>query len=246
MRLGPAAWILALALAAAPAQGQDAATGTDQGGQSASPAPAKPDQAPAAGSAGAADVAIPSAVLTIDPDRLFSASEYGKRVQQELEGEARALAAENHRIEAELSAEELDLTQKRPTLAPDEFRKLADAFDAKVKGIRKAQDEKNKAIADRREAEREQFLQLVLPILGGLMRENGAVAILNQQAIFLSFRGIDITDRAVARIDEKIGDGAALDKLDGGTAPDTGQGGAADKAPPGGPDPGSDAGTPGQ
>jgi Skp family chaperone for outer membrane proteins len=212
-------------LAVCPAAGQQVGQAAGQGGQAPAGAgagattagPAQPlDTGTLAPDVGGS-VTIPSPVLTIDPDRLFADSEYGKRVERELEDQARALAAQNRKIEAELSAEEKKLTEERPKLPPEQFRKLADAFDTKVQRIRKEQDAKNKALGTRREEERRKFLRLVLPILASLIRENGAVAILNRQAIFLSFNGIDITDRAIARINTRIGDGAALDK----TAPDT-------------------------
>ncbi|WP_127902865.1 OmpH family outer membrane protein [Solirhodobacter olei] len=219
---------LALALGVMPAAGQTAAGQPAQGqGQPAAntangAAPALKPEAGKALGGGNGGVTIPSPVLTIDPDRLFTDSDYGKRVERDLEAQARALASQNRKIEDALKTEEKQLTEERPKMAPDAFRKLADAFDAKVQRIRKEQDDKNKALGTRREAERKKFLQLVLPILANLIREDGAVAILNRQAIFLSFSGIDVTDRAIARINAKIGDGAALDKnTPEGTAPGT-------------------------
>jgi hypothetical protein len=42
------------------------------------------------------------------------------------------------------------------------------------------------------------------------MRDMGAVAILDKQAIFLSFERIDITDAAIVRLDAKLGDGSTV------------------------------------
>ncbi len=211
-----AALALTLALAAPGSARAQGTTGT--------PAPQQAPTTLGAGDAGGAPgeqprLTLPSPILTINPDRLFSGSAYGQRVETELDAEARALAAQNREIEAALSAEEQTLTQERPTKSPEEFRKLADAFDAKVQGIRKAQEDKSREIADHRDAERQKFLQLAMPILGELMRHDGAVAIMNQQSLFLSLRSIDVTDRAIAAIDAKIGDGAKLDTIPPPTAP---------------------------
>lgn len=154
------------------------------------------------------DVTIPSPILTIDIDKLFAESAYGKRIEQVYADKAKALAAENRRIEAQLSQEEKDLTAKRATLSPEDFRKLADAFDAKVQAIRTARETKTRELEDARQSERDKFLQRVVPILGSVMRELGAVAILNRQTVFLSYHGIDVTDRAIRAIDAKIGDGS--------------------------------------
>lgn len=208
-----AALVLAAALAAGAAglRAQEAAPAAGTAGTAGQGAtmPGPDTGKPVAGAGDAGTMTIPSPVLTIDPERLFTGTKYGQRIEAQLADAGHALAAENRKIEADLSAEEKALTEKRASTPPDEFRKLADAFDAKVVAIRKAQDAKAKALTDRRETERQKFLQQVLPILADLVRENGAVAILNRQAIFLSFSGIDVTDRAIARIDEKIGDGSA-------------------------------------
>lgn len=252
-----AALALALALGAGMALAQaapatpDAQAAPPSAPVAAQPAPAAPDAtAPAA----APDTATPdpaaplaSPVLTLDPERLFSTSLYGKRVAQEIEDRARTLAAENRKIEADLSAEERKLTDERAKMAPDAFRKLADAFDAKVEGIRAAQDAKNRDLDTLREDERQRFLEAALPILGQLVRDSGAVAILNQQAIFLSFRGIDVTDRAIARIDAAIGDGHQLEPpatapADGGAAPATTAPAPAGEAAPTGTPPAAPAG----
>ncbi|THD84473.1 OmpH family outer membrane protein [Aliigemmobacter aestuarii] len=149
-------------------------------------------------------------VLLLSQDRLFSGTLYGKAVQARIEEASRGLQAENRRIEADLEAEERALTEQRKTLPPDEFRTLAEAFDAKVEGIRAAQEAKARSITQDRETERQRFFETAVPILAELMAEQGAVAIIDKNAVILSFDRIDITDTAIARIDAKLGDGSAL------------------------------------
>ncbi|MGB8813208.1 MAG: OmpH family outer membrane protein [Paracoccaceae bacterium] len=166
---------------------------------------------PAAPSETTAPVASPrSPVLTITQDRLFSGTLYGQAVQARIEAASQALQAENRKIEADLEAEESNLTTRRATLPPAEFRALADAFDTKVEGIRTAQDAKARALAKSQEQGRQLFFDTAVPILAALMAELGAVAILNKEAIVLSFDTIDITDRAIVRIDAVLGDGSKL------------------------------------
>lgn len=155
--------------------------------------------------------ALPEApqVLLVSQDRLFSASLYGKAVQGRIEEVSRTLQAENRKIEADLEAEERRLTEQRKILPAEEFRTLAEAFDAKVEGIRAAQEAKARSITQQREAERQRFFEIAVPILAQLMAEQGAVAILDKSAVVLSFDRIDITDTAIARIDAELGDGSA-------------------------------------
>ncbi|WP_417205283.1 OmpH family outer membrane protein [Antarctobacter sp.] len=150
-------------------------------------------------------------ILVIEFERVFSESAFGLRVNSEIEQAGRAIATENRRIEAELTEEERRLTDLRPTLAPDEFRKLADAFDEKVQLLRDEQDAKARALGARTEEARRRFLTVAQPVLEGLLREAGAALILERRTVLVAADAIDITDRTIARIDAQIGDGAPED-----------------------------------
>lgn len=148
-----------------------------------------------------------SAIVTIDQERLYAESLWGKRAVGELEAASRALQAENREIESNLAAEEKSLTKQRETLAPAEFRKLADEFDARVTAIRKEQETKARELAQKRDTDRQAFFDAALAVMGDVMSAQGAVAMLDSRAIFLSVTSIDVTDKVIAGVDEKIGAG---------------------------------------
>src|SRR6056297_2206783 len=129
-----------------------------------------------AGGARAQDpsLSIPPPILTIDQDRLFAETALGLDVSEELEQRARDLAAENERIEAELTEEERALTDVRATMTAEEFKILADAFDAKVQRIRAEQDQKARAINDASEDARQQFFTDIAALISDIVRERGA------------------------------------------------------------------------
>lgn len=145
---------------------------------------------------------IPSgAVVTLSQERFFQSSDFGKRVQQELQARAESLSRENRQIEAELIAEERALTDDRPNLDPDVFRQMAEEFDARVTEIRRAQADKARDIQTFGQAQRDVFFERAVPVLLRLMEDTGAVAILNDSAVILSRSQTDITEMAVQRID---------------------------------------------
>jgi len=152
-------------------------------------------------------VVLQSAILTIDPDRLFAASLYGQKALADIRADSILLAAENREIEAALSDEELELTQMRTTLSPEEFRPLADAFDEKAQRIRVEQTSKANEIRSRPEIARQQFMRIAQDILVEIMKERRALAIFSNDAVFLVADTIDVTDIAVERINALIGDG---------------------------------------
>ncbi len=152
-----------------------------------------------------------SGVLTIQPERLFAESAFGKRITQELEAEGAVLTAENRRVEAELRAEELELTERRSSMEPEAFRALADAFDEKVQETRRTQVQKLREINQMRENARREFFAASLPVLQGILLDSGAGAILDHASVFLSAESADVTELAISRIDAVLGDGASLE-----------------------------------
>lgn len=154
----------------------------------------------------AQEAAPQSAVLTLDPERLFVESRFGKAAIARLEAAQASLLEENKTFDAALEAEEKSLTDRRPTLPADEFRALADAFNIKAEEIRAARLAKSRSLTTLRDEDRQKFLAAIVPILGEMMAEMGALVILDKKTVFLSFERIDVTDRAIVRIDAALDD----------------------------------------
>jgi Skp family chaperone for outer membrane proteins len=158
---------------------------------------------------GAGVTAAPT-ILILDQDRLYAESLYGKALERQSADAVAKLAAENRQIEADLTAEEKALTDRRATMSASEFKPLAEAFDAKVEKLRAEQEAKAKALQDARDAGRKRFFQAAAPILANVMRQRGALAILNKAAVILSFDSVDVTDAALQAIDAELGAGPGL------------------------------------
>jgi Skp family chaperone for outer membrane proteins len=151
-------------------------------------------------------------VATIDQERLFSESRFGKAFNTTFQKNASNLAEENRRIEKELADEEVDLTQKRKELSNVEFRKLADVFNNKVEIIRRDQAQKLNTLNSSRIQAQLDFFTRAKPVIVELMQERGIQFILNDQAIFMSGGSGDITNNAIERIDQVIGDNIQSDQ----------------------------------
>lgn len=151
------------------------------------------------------------AILTIDSERMFLNSAFGIRVASEIEARGNDLATENRQIELELAEAEQELTDKRATMTPAEFRPLADAFDTRVQETRQAQATKSRALNDLLEQEREVFLRAAGPVLQALMAEVGASVVLERRTVFISTNASDITAEAITRINASLGAGTPFD-----------------------------------
>jgi Skp family chaperone for outer membrane proteins len=152
---------------------------------------------------------VGASIATIDQERLFNDSTWGKRVAVEIADISANLAVENRRIEAELTAEEKSLTERRASLQPDLFRAEAEAFDQKVTQIRQEQDTKLRDIGKKHDAEKQAFYRAILPVMGRLLSQRGAIVVLDSRAIVLAAEKIDITDELIGMIDKELGDGTA-------------------------------------
>lgn len=151
-----------------------------------------------------------TSVLTISSERLFSDSAFGRRVFEDIEAESSLLAQENERIVEELSREEKELTDLRPTISPEEFRPLAEVFDEKVQSHRDGQRAKLDSLARQGEEARARFFEMAQPVLIDLLREYRASVVLERSTVVLSSDASDITEAAIQRIDAAIGDGRTL------------------------------------
>lgn len=146
-------------------------------------------------------------VLTIDQNRLYLESAWGRRAEARLEAEGNLVAAENDRLAELLSSEEADLTSRRATLDPAEFRRLAENFDIRATGIRRERAQAVQALNAWADADRAAFFRAALPYMGDLMAEHGAVAVLDHRTVFVSLDAIDITEALIQTLDAELGDG---------------------------------------
>lgn len=144
---------------------------------------------------------VQSPILVIDFERAFSESAFGRKLTAEVEEAGAAIAAENRRIEAQLTAEEQVLTEQRTSVPPNDFRALAEAFDQKVQRLRAEQDAKAEALGQRGEQSRREFLQAAQPVLQRLMAQAGAAVIVERRSVLVRADAVDITDRVIVQID---------------------------------------------
>lgn len=186
-----------------------------------------------------ADRPATSQILTIDTERLLTESAAGQAIDAELADKSAQLAAENRRIESELTVEERDLTDRRGTLTPEAFRAAAAAFDDKVQTIREEQDAKLRALQEEANQARRAIRAAADPVLVSIMQDAGAVIIMEKSSVLASLQAIDITAIAIARLDQAMKPDTVINGFDTGTpVPETGT-----PAPDAGVTPGSDTGT---
>ncbi|MDN5567337.1 MAG: OmpH family outer membrane protein [Paracoccus sp. (in: a-proteobacteria)] len=149
-------------------------------------------------------------ILTLDQDALYLSSDWGKRAQAQLEAEGDIIAAENERLTQLLSSEESRLTQQRATLPPADFRKLAESFDLRATEVRRERAQAVQQLNAWAEADRSAFFRAALPVMGQIMQDRGAVAVLDRRTLFVSLDAIDVTQDLVTDLNADLGDGKGV------------------------------------
>lgn len=148
-------------------------------------------------------------IMTIDQNAVFLRSDWGLRAKAATETRMSQINAENERLVSQFAAEEQELTLLRVTLPPDEFRKRADDFDKRVSQARRDTERVNDQLDAAFQAERNAFFRAALPILAHIMRDRGALVVLDQSAIFVAAQSVDVTEELIQRVNDEIGTGPA-------------------------------------
>lgn len=155
-------------------------------------------------------IEVPSPILTLDWEELYTRSAWGNRVAADLEAASSALNRENTRIADGLVEEERSLTERRAKMDPEAFRTEADAFDQRVIGIRRAQETKARSLSAQADSERSRFISAAIGLLDAMIEARGAVVVIDRRAIIRGAGAVDVTDEMVMRVDAALGDGQAV------------------------------------
>ncbi len=141
--------------------------------------------------------------LFINQEQILTGSKSGQKLLAEEERQRDELRSEARSLDQSFEKEEQELTDKRPTLDPDEFRKLSDAFDSRVVKARRDQDARANSLAQEFDQRRRQFYARVAPVLVMLMDRFGARAIFDENSVLLADQSLNITDEVIAEMDAR-------------------------------------------
>ena len=146
-----------------------------------------------------------SGLFTVDMNKLFRSSEFGKNIISTNNKARQELQNENEELESKLLSEEKELSKQRKILSLDEFRPKALEFDKKVSIIRKAQGEKEEKLNNEVRKKELEFYKRIYPLLYELLLDQGGLVLIDQRNIILWDRSVDITDEAIKLINQVLG-----------------------------------------
>lgn len=140
----------------------------------------------------------------INQERLLTGSRAGQAILAEEDRQRDALRSEARALDRSFEDEERRLTEQRLTLPAEEFRRLSDAFDARVVQARREQDNRASQLAQEFDQRRRQFYAQIAPVLVSLMDRYGARAIFDESSVLLADQSLNITQAVIAEIDARV------------------------------------------
>ena len=156
---------------------------------------------------------IAGGVVAMNLEQVFSQTMLGKRMRADHSAAVARMETCNDNLRILLEAEEARLAELRSDMPADEFRGLADAFDAEVRRIRTARARSAEALERSWSEAHIAFLRAVQGVLGRILTERGGAVLLDNSALLLATNEVDITSEAILRIDEALGDGMSDDNI---------------------------------
>ncbi len=146
-----------------------------------------------------------SGLFTVDMNKLFRSSDFGKDIISANNKARQELQSENEELESRLLLEEKELSEQRKILSPDEFRPKALEFDKKVSIIRTEQGEKEVNLKNKARKEESEFYKRTYPLLYELLLARGGLVLIDQRNVILWDSSVDITDDAIKLINQVLG-----------------------------------------
>lgn len=143
----------------------------------------------------------PTPVLVVDLDRALreSAAAVAQRAQEAVE--RRALREKLDGMKRALEAEEAEMVVLRDTLPKEAFDKRVTDFDQRVRAARRVAQEEAAALQARIAAAQTALRQAAQPLMEALMRERGAVLVIDRNTALAVAPEFDATDALIARLD---------------------------------------------
>ena len=146
-----------------------------------------------------------SGLFTVDMNKLFRSSDFGKKIISANNKARLELQNENEELESELLSEEKELSEQRKILSLEDFRPKALEFDKKVSIIRTEQSAKEENLKNKARKQESEFYKRIYPLLYEILLDRGGLVLVDQRNVILWDTNVDITDDAIRLINQVLG-----------------------------------------
>ena len=143
-------------------------------------------------------------VLVLDLRKALNESVAGRALINNYRGKVINLNNEFNAIEAQLVAEEQNLSEMRRTMEAIKFIKLAEVFDAKSSKTRELYRTRKQRLETNLSEDTDRLGLVLSQIAGAIMEEKGALMVMMKNQVIVSSNQIDITSIVMDRANKSI------------------------------------------
>ncbi|KZD07198.1 hypothetical protein AUP43_10350 [Oceanibaculum pacificum] len=145
-----------------------------------------------------------SRIAFIDVQGVLRASEAARTIRDQIEVQRSTYQEEISRQERELRAAEQELAQQRGVLDPEAFQQRRQQFEQRVVEVQRGVQGKKRQLDEAYGQAMEQVRIALVEIVADIAKERKATAILSKSAIVLAEKGIDISEEALKRLNQRL------------------------------------------
>ena len=146
----------------------------------------------------------PLGVIVVDFQEALREADAARSVQRQLDGMREAYQETFFAIEEELRTAEAQLAEDRTTLSPAEFAERRRTFEQRVTDAQREAQTSRAALDRALERAMGTVRQRLVDVIAEMAREHGATIVLNKAQVILVDRSLDLTDDALARLNEAL------------------------------------------
>lgn len=144
--------------------------------------------------------ALADSLLLIDRQRVLSESDPARRLRAAEQVRRTTLRQDLDDIQAELEAEEAEISDLRGKVSSAEFDERVQAFDAHVREARSRSQALGTALQTEFEAARKRLVAELGPVLSAMLAAHEADVVLDVRSVLIARPGLDVTEEAIVRL----------------------------------------------
>ena len=143
-------------------------------------------------------------VIVVDFQAVMRDADAARSVQRQLDVMRQAYQETFFEIEEELRTAETQLAEDRTTLPPEAFAEQRRAFEQRVTEAQREAQTSRAALDRALERATDTVRQQLVEVIAEIAREHGASIVLSKGQVILVDRSLDLTDIALARLNEAL------------------------------------------
>mgnify|MGYP001260238221 CR=1 FL=1 len=143
-------------------------------------------------------------VAYINIDYLLNNSIFGKQIINKLKAINEKNINQIKIIESKIKKKETKLLNEKNILSDEVYKDKINTLKAEINKFRIENEQNNKKFQKIKKDEFNDFLNQIQPIINGYMKENSINVLLDKKNIFVGKSELDITDKILNIVDQKI------------------------------------------